>query len=352
MRFLLGFGLLIAGGSAAAQAPRLTPLTRFGCESCEGPLLFTRIQALTIAPDRRVVVIDRSEPNVRVFDASGRVERAFGRTGQGPAELQTPMSVSVAPDGSVEVVDMTRRRLIRFGSRGEDRGAVALGGFANIGAFAPRGGHALVAITAPGSPVLELLRVTGDKPVRVLQVGDKDFPERPSGNIEALSVAVSPDGSFVIGDGAGAYVIRRYRADGTPNGEFRRAIPKVRRTAEEIRVETERRAARIGAMQRRGSVSPGSMRLPQLPPERDYFEAGALRFDDRGRLWVLVERGAAGHTVLDVFDPAGRYLGEVDVPAEFREYALGAGLLAAVVPDDLGVERVQLWTITEPVPGK
>lgn len=67
---------------------------------------------------------------------------------------------------------------------------------------------------------------------------------------------------------------------------------------------------------------------------------------------MLVERGAAGHTVLDVFDPAGRYLGEVDVPAEFREYALGAGLLAAVVPDDLGVERVQLWTITEPVPGK
>ena len=92
--------------------------------------------------------------------------------------------------------------------------------------------------------------------------------------------------------------------------------------------------------------------MPQLPPERNYFEAGALRFDERGRLWVLFERGAAGHTVLDVFDPAGRYLGEVDVPTEFTEYALGAGLLAAVVPDDLGVERVQLWTIAETVPDK
>ena len=344
-------GSVLVASSAVAQPVRLTRLTEFGCESCEGPLSFGRIETLALTADRRVVVVDRSEPYIRVFDSTGKPIRAFGRAGQGPAELVTPVAASIAASGEIEVIDMMRRRLVRFGPTGEDRSATPLSGFANIGAFAPHGGHAIAGISYPGRPVLTLLRATGDKPTELLQAGQKDFPERPPGNIEALSVAVAPDGSFVVGDGRGAYLIRRYDPDGRPTGEIRRAIPRVRRTPGEIRAEAEQRDARLAAMQRRMGRSASSVSrtaLSSIPPERDWFDAYALRFDERGRLWVRVERAAPGRTLFDIFDSAGRYLGEVEVPARFREYALGSGLLAAAVADSLGVERINLWSVSEP----
>jgi hypothetical protein len=332
---------------SSVQVPRLAHLMDIGCESCTGAALFSRVQALAVAPDRRIVVVDRSEPHVRIFDPTGRPERVFARTGQGPAELQTPVSVSASADGTVEVVDMTLRRLVRFGPTGEDKGSVTLPGFANIGAFAPQGGHALVAITASSSPVLRLMRVTADRPAELIEVGDQDFPQRPPGKAEALPVATAPDGSFVVGDGVGAYVIRRYRRDGTPAGETRRDIPRVRRTPEETHAETARRDTMAAAMRAQlggGGPIPGFPRAA-IPAERTFFDAYALRFDESGRLWVRVERAPPGRTVFDVFDPAGRYLGEVALPVAIKDFALGAGRLAAVVADDLGVEIIRVWTV-------
>ena len=351
MRIASIVGLLVMAGTARAQVPQLTPLTRFGCESCEGPALFTRINSLAIAPDQRILVADQSAPRVRIFDVSGRVQAAFGRTGQGPAELGHPAALSVAPNGTVEVIDMTRRRLMRFGPAGEDRGSVALGGFAD-GAFAPQGGHAVAIISAPMAPVLKLFRVTGDQATPLLRIKNSDFPMRLPGSIENLSVAVAPDGSFAVGDGMGAYLIRRFKSDGTPTGETGRTIARVRRTAEEIRLAREARSRMIDAMLARAGRGATAPPLSDIPAERDYFEAGGLRFDEKGRLWVRVERNTSGRTVFDVFDAAGRYIGEVSVPVEFRTYAVGAGLLAAVVADDAGVPQVHVWTINGPKAGE
>jgi hypothetical protein len=329
--------------------PRLTSYAQFGCESCDGPALFTSVQALAITPDRRIVVADKTAPHIRFFDPTGRVQQSFGRTGQGPGELQTPMAVAVAPDGTVEVVDMSRRRLMRFGPAGEDRGAVALGGFASAGSFAPQGGDVLAAVSTPSSPAVRLVRVTGQRFTDVRKMTDADFPLRPPGDAETLSIAVAPDGSFVVGDGVGAYRILRYQADGTPAGEFGRTIPKARRTPEEIRLETERRLKRMSAMP--GSQAAGGP-PPRIPEERNYFEAYALRFDEKGRLWVRVERGKPEETRFDVFDATGGYVGEVVVPAVLREFALGAGLLAGAVHDSEGVPRIHVWSIDGAGPSK
>jgi sugar lactone lactonase YvrE len=345
-------GLSIVAAIADGQTPRLTQLVEFGCESCEGPTLFTGVQAMAVAPDGRIAVVDKSDPRVRIFDAKGVAVRTFGRTGPGPAELQTAVAVSVAANGDVEIVDLSRRRLARFGPTGEDRTSTPLGGFATAGAFAPQGGHVLAAISAPNNPVLDLVRVADGKAVKLLQLGDKDFPERPTGSIETLSIAVAPDGSIAVGDGSGAYLIRRYRSDGTPNGEIRRTIPKVRRTAEEITLELNQReaglAARLQRMGARSASPPDRAHAAAALAERKYFEPYALCFDERGRLWVKVERTSAGRTMFDVFDPAGRYLGEVELPVALKEFAFGAGMLAAAVPDDLGVERIRVWRISGP----
>ena len=344
MRGATILGVLILSASAGAQPVRLTPLTTIGCESCDGPLLLTRVQAVAIAPDRRILVADRTAPHVRIFDATGRPVAAFGRRGQGPGELGTPMAISVAPNGNIEVIDMSRRRLTRFGPAGEDRGSVPVGGFATAGAFAPQGGHGVAVVSAARAPVLELIRVSGDKPVPLLDVKDSDFPLRPPGHIETLSVAVAPDGSFVVGDGVGAYLLRRYNADGTPAGEFGRTIAKLRRTPAEIRAESDRRGKQMAAFAERvGGRAPAPTFT--VPPERNFFDAYGLQFDEKGRLWVRAERGKPDETVFDLFDPKGTFLGEVVVPARIRDFSLGAGLLAAPVQNDDGVPQVRVWRV-------
>jgi hypothetical protein len=50
--------------------------------------------------------------------------------------------------------------------------------------------------------------------------------------------------------------------------------------------------------------------------------------------------------LFDVFDPSGRFLGEVTLPVRVREFTLNAGLLAGVVLDDVEVQRVGIWRVS------
>jgi hypothetical protein len=86
-------------------------------------------------------------------------------------------------------------------------------------------------------------------------------------------------------------------------------------------------------------------RLHRFARERNVFNIRALAFDERGRLWLRVERGPLEATAFDVFDGAGRYLGAVRVAARVRDFALGAGMLAAVTLDELDVSRIAVWRV-------
>ena len=340
--------LVVASSSALSQLPKLTPLARIGCESCSGDSLFTGIHAVSVASDGRIVVADKTAPRIRIFDRMGKLAQSFGRSGNGPGEFQLPVAVWLS-QASIEIVDMTLRRLSRFSAAGEHIASIPLGGFANMGAASPAGQHALVSITAPRAPVLSILRATGNTTDEVARVGDADFPSRPAGNPETLSLAVAPDGSFAVGDGRGAYVIRLYRSNGSFVREIRRDIAKTLRTDEEMRAEGEKRNSRLAAMQTKlgaESRSGGAVVLPPIPRERNHFDTFALRYDEAGRLWVRVERAPVGKSMFDVFDASGRYVGEIIVSAHVRDFALGAAMLAGVVLDDSGVERVQIWAVS------
>jgi hypothetical protein len=330
-----------------AQVPTLTRVTQFGCADCEGALLFASVQALTVGKDGRITVVDKADPRVRVFNAQGALVASFGRTGSGPAELRLAMGVNARADGGADVIDMTGRRVVRLGARGEDLGAVAIRGWATGAATAPGGGQTVITISNPMDSVIQLQRVVGDSLRDLLRVGPGAFPGRTTG-IELLSVAVAPDGSLALGDGLMAYRIRRYRGDGSFVSEIVRDVKKVRRTPEEIREITDRRSREMGkmaAMLKAEGRSSAPMPLPNVPAERNYFDIGALQFDELGRLWVRAERARAGGTVFDVFDNAGRYLGEVRLPVRMREYALGAGILAGVVTDEMDVQQIGVWRV-------
>src|SRR5829696_6015535 len=103
---------------AAAQVPRVQRVVEIGCEDCGDArqLASTWDVAVTEAGD--VLVVDRDAPTLRMFDKLGRPLWSRGRPGAGPGEYRYAMRAAVAPDGSVQVVDMRLRRLTRLARDG------------------------------------------------------------------------------------------------------------------------------------------------------------------------------------------------------------------------------------------
>jgi sugar lactone lactonase YvrE len=78
---------------------------------------------------------------------------------------------------------------------------------------------------------------------------------------------------------------------------------------------------------------------------KGHITVDGLRYDDAGRLWVLTQRGDETKSVLDVFSPAGAFLGEVTVPMRVSGFNLGGSSLVTAGENDVGIPVVTVWAI-------
>ncbi len=88
---------------------------------------FYRAGGVAVDPSGRIYVLDAGNHRVQVFDADGKYMRTFGAEGQGPGELQSPVSVSVAAD-QLLVADAGTSRVNRWSLDGSSASSVPLGG--------------------------------------------------------------------------------------------------------------------------------------------------------------------------------------------------------------------------------
>jgi hypothetical protein len=74
-----------------------------------------------------------------------------------------------------------------------------------------------------------------------------------------------------------------------------------------------------------------------------------LQADEVGNLWVQEYSALIGEgRVWSVFDPAGVYLGDVEMPERFRVFQIGEGWVLGHWRDADDVEHVRLYPITKP----
>ena len=84
-----------------------------------------------------------------------------------------------------------------------------------------------------------------------------------------------------------------------------------------------------------------------MPLVDAYPAFGEILSDRAGYLWVREYRasGAEG-AVWAVFDPEGRIQGLVETPPGLRIFEIGEDYILGWARDDLGVEYVQLWSLS------
>ncbi len=85
-----------------------------GGPDATGDSAFNQIRTAAIGDDGSIYVLDGKESHVKIFDAAGKYIKTFGRKGQGPGELSSPLGLSINRVKKEIVIPEINRRLSFF----------------------------------------------------------------------------------------------------------------------------------------------------------------------------------------------------------------------------------------------
>jgi hypothetical protein len=337
VQHLPGGAVLVSNPAAGIWDGRagwtLDETLRIGSLEGEGPDVFGRVAALEADRAGRIYVFDGLAIELRVFGPDGAFVSRLGRRGSGPGEFGGVAGMSVALDGAIWVIDGPNVRYTAIDSEEivMHRRASPLYRLPWVGGFTAEG--ALYdAVVLPGEPGEVLVRVdsagtaTDTFPIAtpeldVPRAGTMTFPLpyapkvlRAFDRRGYVWTAVTHEYRLVQMSLAGDTVMivsRDYTAPALTSAQE----DSVRRYVRQLETQF--------------GVGVSDDMIPRSAPILSWF-----LLDDAGDLWVA-RASREGTISLDVFDDAGRYLGEVELPFEI------AGGSVPIVRDD------DLYAVTE-----
>jgi len=348
----------------------LTEDLRIGTSGGEAIYQFGRISGIAPLPDGRLVVVDQQAQEVRIFSPGGEHLRTLGGPGSGPGEFGNQAGPALIGVGdTIFIPDLANQRVNRFTPEGEPLGSFALDLSAGFPiAWQDDGTGRIVSQTRP-------LNLPGQ------QADSMDlFVRRGAGGAITDTLFSVPSGrTFSFGEGGpsfqffspepiwalvgdsrllfgvnDAYSLTLYGPDGTPERIIR--MPYERRPVTEADQELINDA--MVRLWREFGLSG-----PQLEAMRagigfaEFYPAFAIvQGGPGGSIWVqhlqlpgdltAEEREdfnpglGFGSSTWDVFDPEGRYLGPIEMPARFQPIRFVDDRIYGIWRDELDVQYV------------
>ena len=338
------------------------PSLSIGSVAGGGPDQFHWVMDATRLPDGRIVIANAGTSELRVFYSDGSHAANWGGRGEGPGEFssEAPTVVARWHGDSIAAPNRWGGRLSIFDQDGNHGRDVHLeAGLANVVDLLPDGGIVTGGIAGMhGGMTGSTGLVRPDVEWKVLGPDgklDASFGQFPGtewwavfargGQIESSQVhpfgrntigAVWGD-LVAIGDQA-AYEIKAFAADGT-------LVRVVRRDADP---GSPTRAEQDAYWERRYADRPPESRAESLRAVRDmplvdsYRAFSAILSDPLGYLWVREYR----RRVWTVFDQEGQVQGLMEMPSGLGVFEIGEDYILGRSRDELGVEYVQLWSLS------
>ncbi|HEV8711500.1 MAG TPA: 6-bladed beta-propeller, partial [Candidatus Binatia bacterium] len=302
---------------------------RIGAEDGSGPEVLGQITALAEDAGGRIWALEAQDQSFKVFAADGRFIRTVGRKGGGPGEMQQVSGVAQTREGHLLVVDPRGARISLF-----DTAGTFLRSFTVSAGFQmfpwPGGidtaGYLYNVAPRPGTTAFEIVLVRYDSAMTPLDTlvpprfAEREYFEHStrSGSVRAsvpftpsLLWQLTPQGDFwfVL---TGSYQLFRQNA----RGDTIRVVTKPFQPVPVTGAEKDSAVARLKWFtDQGGSVDRG--RLPYVKPAVQGF-----LLDEDGYLWVNPVQADTSlqNRVFDIFDPEGRYLGQLKLSFELHSY--------------------------------
>ncbi|MGH7470187.1 MAG: hypothetical protein ACRENP_19750 [Longimicrobiales bacterium] len=312
-----------------------------------------------------IAVVNNGTAQIRLFDANGRHVRSLGRRGDGPGEFRDPWKVHELPGDSLLVIDLY--------------GPISI--FRPDGEFVRRFrlarpneafGHGPEPVDQFGDGTLLFRRQFGEEPnwrgvrrnrITMVRHGLDGEVRGSLGEFDDQTVLYNANGFYRFGAWA-----KEASADSSmwygPGDRFElREIALDGRLKRLIRLdrpnrpvtERDRNLSRDSALARyRGTRQEAAYN--QMLANTQYAAAFPAHFelmvDALGNLWVqdYQQFQLRIPRLWSVFDSAGRFLGDVEMPGGFRLYQIGADFVLGRWQDDLDVEYIRVHRIEKPAP--
>lgn len=346
---------------AAGEGWTVAEDVRVGTLDGTGPDMFGAITDLEIDRYGRFWVFEGQSQEIRVFAADGTFVRTVGREGEGPGEFNRVIGMDWGTDGNLWVADPSNNRLSVVDTTGAfvashpTIGGIVVqpwpGGFDDSGQFYTYG----VDPTVEDDFALVMVRHGADlQPIDSVAPpeypGEREYFElRNENNWMMTGVPFSPSLEWRLGrDGTywagltGEYRIFQLSWAGDTLRSIRRDYEPLPVTSSDLEEAKEGLEWFIEAG--------GKADWSRIPTSKPAFREFVI--DDSGYLWVqMVAAPDESDRLFDVFDPEGRYLGEVLAPFPVEFYpapVVRDGYVYAVTEDELEVPFVVRARIERP----
>lgn len=351
-----------------------------GADTARG---FGSITALARLADGRVVLAESSPAFLRYFAADGRPLYQVGRPGQDVVTFESVLMLAPLPGDSLLVFDVGRQRALLFDPNGAPSAAFLLPRDSTTGnGVLPRGVDAAGRLVlqrdetrvpfpgAVGEVAVDSTRLlfvdrqgkVADSSVRLpageifgFSVATLDSAPvvaplaRPFGGM--LRVAATPGGLWVgMGD---RWELTRLDREGRPAAVVRLDRPREPLTPEVRDTFVARYRARRASDDPRSLMGQFARGVDQAPFPDSLPAYLSILVAADSTLWLQhggLFEGEPGDGSLNwtVLDPAGRWLGDVTLPARFRPASVGRDGVFGIAREPSGRVHVRVYPIRRP----
>ncbi len=318
------------------SAVRLEEELAFGGSGGDEEAMLARPFRLAVDDEGNIYVLDIQAGNIKKFGPDGRLITSIGRKGQGPGELQGPLSVQMTADNELLVDCMISSRLVYFAPDGAFLREIHLTKIPRALIIADGRGDFICQYPESGQTFKVVLAKFGSDQEKLFQIAavDPRYSEIYSPFAPGILFNVMPENNIVWA------VTDKYEimiAD--PQG---RLIRRISRDHVPVEVTEEEKEELI---KRQGPPDPGAKIPAVYPPLQSEFPTS----DEAGRIFIKTyEKAEDGVSFFfDAFDAAGRYLARVPlkqvrrVPPVWKK-----GKLYTIEEDESGFNVVKRYKVT------
>ena len=292
--------------------------------------MFSPIRSIAVDEEERIYVLETRGALVKVFDKYGEYLRTIGRRGQGPGELNVPLTLSITNDNKIAVEDFMRGITI-YSPEGEFIKSLSSARYFTVGAIADSWGNVIARtrIRDAERTGWELKRFDPnlEHPKTLMTI-----TSLRSDSIEVFSPNLfwqaGIDGNVVVGYSKD-YELQIFDSEGE-------LIKKIIKDYDPVEISQNQIEERIKEI-----PSDRKLDIPKF-----YCAFQRFTVDDEGKIFVQTYEKTEGEEgfYYDVFDYEGRFF--VKIPLKIGPRVWKKSKLYSVEEDEDGYQYIKRYKVT------
>ncbi|HOP60897.1 MAG TPA: 6-bladed beta-propeller [Candidatus Saccharicenans sp.] len=300
---------------------------------------FGELTSMDVDSDGNIYVLDGKEKKIKVFDSAGKFVKKFGEKGQGPGELNLPVSLQVTPAREIVIGDASNQKLMFFSYDGkflrEMSTAMKARGLV-LPLFDSQGNIIGQQIVQAEGKIIREVRKYDRELNSLFTLASVDITGVIQGKIDPFRMVFSyqfgKDNSIYCGD-LDKYEIKVFSPEGKP-------IKRILKDYVPVKLTEKDKEEFFGRMPEIDPQSKERIKFSEVFPPYQNFT-----MDEKWRLFVRTfEKGKdKGEYYLDVFDEEGKYIAKFSFKGEPRVWR--GNKLYAMEEDDSGFQTLKIYSV-------